>query len=95
VDNSTAWCAMSSVLTVVPRVMHPEDVCSGEVHVAGRDFQHVCGMCCHETAAKKTKTGKVKERSFHLQRWIREEGGQQLKGGFCMYAEERILILRV
>ena len=90
VNNSTAWRAMSSVLTEVPRVVHPDDVYSGEVHVAGRDLHYVCGMCSHETVAKKTKTGKVKEGSFQLQRLIREEGGQQLKDGFCMYAEERL-----
>ena len=90
VDNSTAWRAMSSVLGVVPRVVHPDDVYSGEVHVAGRDLHFVCGMSCHETVAKITKTGKVKEGSFHLQRLIREQGGQQMKDGFCMYAEERL-----
>ena len=52
--------------------MHPDDVYSGEVHVAGRDLHFVCGMSCHETVAKITKTGKVKEGSFHLQRLIRE-----------------------
>jgi hypothetical protein len=90
VDNSTAWRAMSSVLADVPRVVHPDDVYSGEVHVAGRDLHFVCGMSCHETVAKITKTGKVKEGSFHLQRLIREQGGQQMKDGFCMYAEERL-----
>jgi hypothetical protein len=48
VDNSTAWRAMSNVLTTVPRVVHPEDVYSGAVHVAGRDWHHVWGMCAHE-----------------------------------------------
>ena len=44
-DNSTAWRAMSSVLADVPRVVHPDDVYSGEVHVAGRDLHYVCVMC--------------------------------------------------
>jgi hypothetical protein len=83
---------MSSVLAVVPRVVHPDDVYySDEVHVVGRDLHFACGMSCHETVAKKTKTGKVKEGSFYLQRLIREEGGQQMKDGFCMYAEERLV----
>jgi hypothetical protein len=69
VDNSTAWRAMSSVLTDIPRVVHPDDVYSGEVHVAGRHY--VCGMCCHETFGQKTKT----------ERLMREEGGQQCKDG--------------
>ena len=90
VDNSTAWRAMSSVLTVIPRVVHPDDVYSGAVHVAGRDFHYVCGMCCHETVGKTTKTGKVTEGSFQLERLVREENGQQVKHGFCMYAEERL-----
>ena len=90
VDNSTAWRAMSSVLTDIPRVVHPDDVYSGEVHVAGRHLHYVCGMCCQETVGKKTKTGKEQEGSFRLQRLMREEGGQQCKDGFCMYAEERL-----
>jgi len=90
VDNSTAWRAMSAVLLEIPRVVHPDDVYSGEVHVAGRDLHYVCGMCCHETVAKKTKTGLVQEGSFRLERLIREEGGERLKHGFCMYAEERL-----
>jgi hypothetical protein len=81
---------MSSVLTDIPRVVHPDDVYSGEVHVAGRHLHYVCGMCCHETVAKKTKTGKQQEGSFRLQRLMREEDGQQCEDGFCMYAEERL-----
>jgi hypothetical protein len=81
---------MSSVLTDVPRVVHPDDVYSGEVHVAGRNLHFVCGMFCHETVAKRTKTGKEQEGSFCLQRLMREEGGVQRKDGFCMYAEERL-----
>lgn len=90
VDNSTAWRAMSSVLTDIPRVVHPDDVYSGAVHVAGRHLHYVCGMCCHETVAKKTKTGKEQEGSFVLQRLMREEVGEQCQKGFCMYAEERL-----
>lgn len=90
VDNSTAWRAMSSVLTDIPRVVHPDDVYSGAVHVAGRHLHYVCGMFCHETVAKKTKTGKEQEGSFCLQRLMREEVGQQCQDGFCMYAEERL-----
>ncbi len=72
-DNSTAWRAMSSVLTDIPRVVHPDDVYSEAVHVAGRHLHYVCGMCCHETVAKKTKTGKEQEGSFCFQRFMREE----------------------
>ena len=90
VDNSKAWRALSKVLTTVPRVVHPDDVYSGAVHVAGRDLHYVCGMCCQETIGTKTKDGKETEGSFELFRLIREEGGQQVKHGFCMYAEERL-----
>ena len=90
VDNSTVWRAMSSVLTMIPRVVHPDDVYSGAVHVAGRDLHYVCGMCCQETIGTKTKDGKETGGSFELFRLIREEGGQQVKHGFCMYAEERL-----
>ena len=38
VDNCTAWRAMSKVLTAIPRVVQPDDVYSGAVHVAGRDY---------------------------------------------------------
>jgi hypothetical protein len=82
---------MSSVLTDIPRVVHPDDVYSGEAHVAGRHLHYVWGMFCHETVGKITKTGKAQEGSFRLQRLIREEGGLQRKeDGFCMYAEERL-----
>ncbi len=40
VGNSTAWRAMSSVLTVVPQVEHSKDVYNGKVHVAGRDIHY-------------------------------------------------------
>jgi hypothetical protein len=90
VDNSTAWRAMSSIFTHIPRVVHLDDVYGGEEHVAGRHLHYVCGMCCHETVAKKTKTGKEQEGPFRLQRLMREEGGQQCKDGFCTYAEERL-----
>jgi hypothetical protein len=34
INNCTAWRAMSTVLTAIPRVVHPDDVYSGAVHVA-------------------------------------------------------------
>jgi hypothetical protein len=77
-------------LTDTPRVVHPDDVYSGEVHVAGRQLHYVCGMCCHETIGKKGKNGKETEGSFDLRPLIREEYGRQVKDGFCMYAEERL-----
>ncbi len=55
VDNSTAWRAMSKVLTMVPRVVHPNDVYSGAVHVAGQNLHYVCGMYAHENNDTKDK----------------------------------------
>ncbi len=44
VDNCSAWRPMSSVLNLVPRVVHPSDVKAREFHVAGRDLHFVCGV---------------------------------------------------
>ena len=44
VDNCTAWRPMSSVLNLVPRVVHFSDVKAREIHVAGRDFHFVCDV---------------------------------------------------
>ena len=70
---------MSTVLTSIPRVVHPDDVYSGAVHVAGRDLHYVCGMCCYEKIGKSTKEGQQEEGSFDLQRVIREEAGVPVK----------------
>ncbi len=48
VDNCTAWRPMSSVLNMVPRVVHPYDVKVRAMHVAGRDLHFVCGVSAHE-----------------------------------------------
>jgi hypothetical protein len=48
VDNCTAWRPMSSVLNLVPRVVHPSDVKAREIHVAGREFHFVCGVSSTE-----------------------------------------------
>ena len=90
IDNCTAWRAMSTVLTSIPRVVHPDDVYSGAVHVAGRDLHYVCGMCCYENVGKRKKQGDKEEGSFDLQRVIREEAGEPVENGFCMYPEERL-----
>jgi hypothetical protein len=89
VDNSTAWRAMSKVLTSVPRVVHPDDVYSGAVHVAGRDLHYVCGMCAHENVDTKAKELAEGPWGFVCKKIIREEDGVQVNDGFCMYPEER------
>jgi hypothetical protein len=91
VDNSQAWREMSKVLLTIPRVVHPDDVYSGAVHVAGRDMHYVCGMCAHENIEKQTRENTKQEPwGFVLRKTIREEGGVQVKDGFCMYPEERL-----
>ena len=90
VDNSTAWRAMSKVLTMVPRVAHPDDVYSGAVHVAGRDLHYVCGMCAHEKIDTKDKELAEVPWGFVCKKLLREEDGVQVNDGFCMYPEERL-----
>jgi hypothetical protein len=91
VDNSKAWRAMSKVLTTIPRVVHPDDVYSGAVHVAGRDLHYVCGMCAHEKVPKNMYAKRKHEPwGFDIKHIIREQGGVQVKDGFCMYPEERL-----
>jgi hypothetical protein len=90
VDNSTAWRAMSKVLTTIPRVVHPDDVYSGAVHVAGRDLHYVCGMCAHENIDTKDKKLSEGPWGFVCKKLLREEDGVQVNDGFCMYPEERL-----
>ena len=90
VDNSQAWRAMSQVLTAIPRVVHPDDVYSGTVHVAGRDLHYVCGMCAHENVEGRHAKDKKGPWGFTVKKLIREEEGAQVKDGFCMYPEERL-----
>ena len=85
-ENCTVWRAMSTVLTAIPRVVHPNDVYSGDVHVAGRALHYVCGMCCDKNIAERAKKGQQEEGSFDsLKRLIREEPGEPFENGFCMY----------
>ena len=91
VDNSKAWRAMSKVLTTIPRVVHPDDVYSGAVHVAGRDLHYVCGVCAHENVPKNLQAKRKHEPwGFVIKKIIREQGGVQVDDGFCMYPEERL-----
>jgi len=91
VDNSQAWKKMSKVLLTIPRVVHPDDVYSGALHVAGRDLHYVCGMCAHENIEKQTKEeNKQVPWGFVLTKTVREEDGVEVKHGFCMYPEERL-----
>jgi hypothetical protein len=44
VDNCTALRPMSSVLETIPRVIHPLDIKTRVIHVAGREWHYVT-MC--------------------------------------------------
>jgi hypothetical protein len=44
VDNCTAWRPMSSVLPNIPRFVHPDDIKTRMIHVAGRVLHFVCGV---------------------------------------------------
>jgi len=91
IDNSKAWRAMSKVLLTIPRVVHPDDVYSGVVHVAGRDLHYVCGLCAHEKVPKNMHAKRKQEPwGFEIKKIIREEGGVAIENGFCMYPEERL-----
>ena len=49
VDNCTAWRPMSSVLkTTPPRVIHPRDIKTWVIHVAGLEWHYVCGVSARE-----------------------------------------------
>jgi hypothetical protein len=49
VDNCTAWRPMSSVLkTILPRVIHPRDIKTWVIRVAGREWHYVCGISARE-----------------------------------------------
>ena len=48
VDNCTAWRRMSSVLETIPRIVHPMDIKTRIIHVAGREWHFVCGLSARE-----------------------------------------------
>jgi hypothetical protein len=48
VDNCTAWRPMSSVLEMIPRVIHQSDIKTRVIHVAGREWHYVCGVAATE-----------------------------------------------
>jgi hypothetical protein len=45
VDNCTAWRPMSSVLSNIPRVVHPDDMKTRMIHVAGRALHEKESKC--------------------------------------------------
>jgi hypothetical protein len=48
VENCLKWHNIHSISTEVPRVVHPDDVQTRRVHVAGRKHHYVCGVTAVE-----------------------------------------------
>ncbi len=65
VDNCTAWRPMSSVLATIPRVIHPDDVKTRVIHVAGREMHFVCGVAGMEGVGK-FKFTKIPRSHFYM-----------------------------
>ena len=54
-------------------------------------MHYVCGMCAHEKVPKNMYAKRMHEPwGFDIKHIIREQGGVQVKDGFCMYPEERL-----
>lgn len=65
VDNCTAWRAMSAVLDTIPRVIHPEDIKTRIMHVAGRQWHYVCGVTATEVDGT-FRFRKMERSSFYM-----------------------------
>ena len=67
VDNCTAWRPISSVLETIPRVIHPSDIKTRAIHVAGRDWHYVCGVAATEKDGTFT-FHKIARKTFYMQK---------------------------
>jgi hypothetical protein len=56
---------MSSVLEVIPRVVHPNDIKTRVIHVAGRQWHYVCGVSSIEKDGTFTLQ-KIPRKSFYM-----------------------------
>jgi hypothetical protein len=65
VDNCTAWRPMSCVLESIPRVVHPIDIKTGVMHIAGRQLHYVCGVAATEEDGA-FKLRKIQRKSFYM-----------------------------
>ena len=84
VDNCTAWRPMSSVLATIPRVVHPEDVKTRVIHVAGRELHYVCGVAATEVKGNFTFT-KMERKDFYM---YPEEGlGSSVQSASLMWEQ--------
>ncbi len=84
VENCKCWTAMSGVLHMLPRAVHPTDVQRHEIYVNERDWHYLCGVIATENVD--SKDGK--------------DGSSSTKGAFVlqildikhcvMYPEEKL-----
>jgi hypothetical protein len=65
VDNYTAWRLMSSVLETIPRIIHPMDIKTRVIHVAGQEWHYVCGLSAREEDGTFTFQ-KIRRKSFFM-----------------------------
>jgi hypothetical protein len=56
VDNNLQWHNIHAISTVIPRVVHPDDIRTRKVHVAGRKQHYVCGVTAVEDTVSNTFT---------------------------------------
>ena len=58
-ENCKCWIAMSEVLHMLPRVVHPADVQTQDMYVNGRDWHYVCGVIATELINPPCDKGRV------------------------------------
>ena len=66
VDNCTAWRPMSSVLEMIPRVIHQSDIKTRVIHVAGREWHYVCGVAAMMEEEGTFKFYKIERKKFYM-----------------------------
>jgi hypothetical protein len=64
-ENCTAWRPMSFVLDIIPRVVHPNDIKTRVIHVAGQEGHYVCGVSGIEKDGTFTLQ-KIPRKSFYM-----------------------------
>ena len=57
VENCKCWIAMSDVLHMLPRVVHPTYVQRHDIYVNGRDWHYLCGVSATENLDSKDGQG--------------------------------------
>ena len=88
VDNCTAWRPMSSVLATIPRIIHPEDVKTRVIHVAGRQLHFVCGVSGTEGIGT-FKFAKIPRSEFYM--YPEEVLGSSVQSASIMWEQIEVL----